>query len=134
RLGTVANTVTGSSGLYVEAVAGMPQILIQYNRSAIAQYGLNISEINNIINAAFAGQRSGLVYEGEKRFDLVVRLAGDDRKNLEDVQNLLITTPGGAQISLNTVAAINVVDGYNQIQRENSQRRIIVGFNVRGRD
>ncbi len=134
KLGHVANTVDGSSALYVEAVTGMPQILIQYNRAAIAQYGMNISDVNNVINAAFAGQSSGLVYEGEKRFDLVVRLAGDSRKSLADVQNLLIATPQGMQIPLRTLAAIDIVDGYNQIQRENSQRRIIVGFNVRGRD
>lgn len=134
KLGRVANTVDGSSALYVEAVTGMPQILIQYNRAAIAQYGMNISDVNNVINAAFAGQSSGLVYEGEKRFDLVVRLAGESRKSVADVQNLLIATPGGLQIPLRTVADITIADGYNQIQRENSQRRIIVGFNVRGRD
>lgn len=134
RLGAIANTVKGSSGLYVEAVTGMPQIVIQYNRSAIAQYGLNVSDINRVVNAAFAGETSGTVYEGEKRFDLVVRLAIDKRKDLADVQNLLIETPSGSQIPLNTVAKIEVIEGPNQIQRENSQRRIIVGFNVRGRD
>ena len=74
KLGDICNTVKGSSGLYVEAVTGMPQIVIQYNRPAIAQYGLNISDINKVINTAFAGQSSGMVYEGEKRFELVVRL------------------------------------------------------------
>src|SRR5690606_34030076 len=77
---------------------------------------------------------SGTVYEGEKRFDLVVRLSGEKRKDLEDVQNLLIPTPQGTQIPLNAVAKVEIVEGPNQIQRENSQRRIIVGFNVRGRD
>jgi heavy metal efflux system protein len=134
RLGSVCNTVEGSSGLYVEAVTGMPQIVIQYNRPVIAQYGLNIADINRAVNAAFAGESSGTVYEGEKRFDLVVRLAANQRKDLVDVQNLLIATPAGNQIPLNAVAKIEVVEGPNQIQRENSQRRIIVGFNVRGRD
>lgn len=134
KLGSVSNTVQGTSGLYVEAVTGMPQIVIQYNRPVIAQYGLNVSDINRVVNAAFAGETSGTVYEGEKRFDLVVRLAVDKRKDLADVQNLLIETPSGSQIPLNTVAKIDVIEGPNQIQRENSQRRIIVGFNVRGRD
>ena len=133
-LGKICNTVQGSSGLYVEAVAGLPQIVVQYNRSAIAQYGLNISDVNRIINSAFAGESSGTVYEGEKRFDLVVRLAGDKRQELSDVQNLLVPTPIGMQIPLYTVANVDIVEGPNQIQRENSQRRIIVGFNVRGRD
>lgn len=134
RLGEICNTVKGSSGLYVEAVTGMPQIVIEYNRAIIAQYGLNIKDINRAVNAAFAGESSGTVYEGEKRFDLVVRLAGERRKDLSDVQNLLIGTPAGTQIPLNAVAKVDIVQGPNQIQRENSQRRIIVGFNVRGRD
>jgi cobalt-zinc-cadmium resistance protein CzcA len=133
-LGKICNTVDGSEALYVEPVSGMPQIVVKYNRSVIAQYGLNISDINRVVNAAFAGESSGMVYEGEKRFDLVVRLSGSKRKNLEDVQQLLIATPQGTQIPLSTVATVAVEDGPNQIQRENSQRRIIVGFNVRGRD
>ena len=134
KLGNICNTVSGSSGIYVETVTGMPQILIQYNRPALAQYGLNISDINKIINSAFAGQSSGMVYEGEKRFDLVVRLIGEKRKDVTDVQNLLIATPQGAQIPLNHIAKVDIIEGPNQIQRENAQRRIIVGFNVRGRD
>lgn len=134
KLGELCNTVEGSSGLYVEAVTGMPQILIQYNRSAIAQYGLNISDINKVVNTAFAGMESGLVYEEEKRFSLVVRLSGEKRKDLEDVQNLLIPTPQGTQVPLNAVASVQIIDGPNQIQREDAHRRIVVGFNVRGRD
>lgn len=133
-LGDISNTVVGARDLYVEAVTGMPQIIIQYNRSAIAQYGLNISDINKVVNTAFAGQSSGLVFEGEKRFDLVVRLSGEQRKDLRDVQNLLIPTPQGTQIPLYQVAKVEVQEGPNQIQREDAQRRIIVGFNVRGRD
>lgn len=134
QIGNIVNSVPGSSGLYVESVTGIPQIVIQYNRAAIAQYGLNISDINRVVNTAFAGQSSGTVYEGEKRFDLVVRLSGEERKNLQDVQNLLIPAANGIQIPLNNVAKVEMKDGPNQIQRENAQRRILVGFNVRGRD
>lgn len=134
RLGKICTTVEGSSGLYVESVTGMPQIVIRYNRTMLAQHGLNVGQINRVVNAAFAGVSSGMVYEGEKRFDLVVRLAGNKRKELADVQNLLIATASGAQIPLSTVAMVDIIDGPNQIQRENAQRRIIVGFNVRGRD
>ena len=133
-LGLICNSVKGSSGLYIESVTGMPQIVIQYNRPLIAQYGLNISDINRIVNTAFAGETSGTVFEGEKRFDLVVRLATNKRKDLADVQNLLIETPHGIQVPLSVFGKIEIVEGPNQIQRENSQRRIIVGFNVRGRD
>ncbi|MBC9812828.1 CusA/CzcA family heavy metal efflux RND transporter [Crocinitomicaceae bacterium CZZ-1] len=134
QIGSICTTIDGVTGLYVEAVSGMPQIVINYKRAAVAQYGLNISDINRIVNSAFAGETSGSVFEGEKRFDLVVRLSGEKRKELEDVQQLLIPVPNGTQIPLNTVADVAIVDSPNQIQRENSQRRIIVGFNVDGRD
>ncbi len=134
QLGKIVGSVKGSSGVYVEAVTGMPQIVIKFNRATIAQYGLNIKNVNNIVNSAFAGAVGGTVYEGEKRFDLVVRLLGDKRQNLEDVQNLLVATPNGQQIPLSSIADVNIIEGPNQIQREDSQRRIIVGFNVRGRD
>lgn len=133
-LGHICQSIDGSANVYVEALSGMPQIVIRYNRDAIARHGLSIAEINNVVNTAFAGQSSGIVYEGEKRFDLVVRLKQNLRKDLSDVQNLLIRTPSGVQIPLNHVASVQLEDGPNQIQRENSQRRIIVGFNVRGRD
>jgi cobalt-zinc-cadmium resistance protein CzcA len=134
KLGKIANTVEGTSDLYIETVTGMPQIVIDYNRASIAQYGLNIEDINRIVNTAFAGQSTGVVYEGEKRFDLVVRLIGEKRQDLADVQNLLIPTPNGLQIPLSQLAKVEITEGPNQIQREDAKRRIVVGFNVRGRD
>jgi len=134
RLGAVVNRVTGADDVYVETVTGMPQIVIKYNRAAMARYGLNIEEINRSVNAAFAGQRAGSVFEGERRFDLVVRLEDEQRKEVADVQNLLIPTASGTQIPLYQVADVRVMEGPNQIQREDAKRRIIVGFNVRGRD
>jgi len=133
-LGKIVNEVEGSQDLFVEPVTGMPQIVIEYNRDAIAQYNLNIADINRVVNTAFAGQSSGLVFEGEKRFDLMVRLNIDKRKNLEDVKNLLIPTPQGTTIPLNQLAEVDIKNGPNQIQREDAKRRIVVGFNVRGRD
>lgn len=134
KLGHVVNGVQGSQDLFVEPVTGMPQIIINYNRSAIAQYNLNIADINKVINTAFAGQSSGLVFEGEKRFDLTVRLDTDQRKDLEDVRNLLIPTNQGTSIPLYQLADVDIKNGPNQIQREDAKRRIVVGFNVRGRD
>jgi len=133
-LGKIVNEVEGSQDLFVEPVTGMPQIVIEYNRDAIAQYNLNIADINRVVNTAFAGQSSGLVFEGEKRFDLMVRLNTDKRRNLEDVRNLLIPTPQGTNIPLNQLAIVEIKNGPNQIQREDAKRRIVVGFNVRGRD
>ncbi len=134
KLGNICNTVKGVNGLYIESVTGMPQIVIRYNRALIAQYGADISEINRTIKAAFAGEKSGTVYEGEKRFDLVVRVSGDKRKNLSDVQNLLVGVADHSQVPLNTLASVEIIEGPNQIQREKSQRRIIVGFNAHDRD
>ncbi|MEQ1554884.1 MAG: CusA/CzcA family heavy metal efflux RND transporter, partial [Ferruginibacter sp.] len=134
KLGAIINTVDGAKNLYVEAVSGMPQIIINYNRNTIAQYGLNIVEINKIVNTALAGQSTGTIFEGEKRFDVVVKLKGELKTDVKDVQNLLIPTPQGTQIPLSQLADVQIKDGPNQIQREDAKRRIVVGFNVRGRD
>ena len=134
KLGKIVHGIKGAEDLYVEPVTGMPQILIEYNRSKISQYGLDISTINNVVNAAFSGQTAGLVYEGEKRFDLVVRMEKSKRQDLNDVQELLIPTSQGNQITLSSIAKVEIIDGPNQIQRENTKRRIVVGFNARGKD
>ncbi|MTG97518.1 CusA/CzcA family heavy metal efflux RND transporter [Myroides sp. BIT-d1] len=134
KIGHIASTVKGATNLYVEPVTGMPQLLIEYNRPAIARYRLSIAEINRIVNTALAGQSTGMVYEGEKRFDMVVRMDEANRKNLSDIQNLLIPTPLGNQVPLNQLATVEIKEGPNQIQRENAQRRIFVGFNVKDRD
>jgi cobalt-zinc-cadmium resistance protein CzcA len=134
KLGAIVNTVEGAKNLYLEPITGMPEVIIEYNRDAIAQYNLNIAEINKVVNTAFAGQSSGLLFEGEKRFDVVVRLNTDKRNDLDDVKNLLIPTPLGTQIPLYQLAKVEIKNGPNQIQREDAKRRIIIGFNVRGRD
>ncbi|MCX2574633.1 CusA/CzcA family heavy metal efflux RND transporter [Pedobacter sandarakinus] len=134
QLGSIINSVDGAQDLFIEPVTGMPQVLISYNRALIAQYHLDIMDVNRIVNTAFAGQRAGNIFEGEKRFELVVRLDGEQRKNLIDIQNLLIPTPLGNQIPLGQLAAVEIKNGPNQIQREDAKRRMVVGFNVRGRD
>ena len=134
KLGKIVNTVEGAENLFVEPITGMPQVIIEYNRPVIAQYHLSIADINRVVNTAFAGQSTGLVFEGEKRFELVVRLDNDKRKDLEDVKNLLIPTPNGTQIPLSQLADVSIKNGPNQIQREDAKRRIVVGFNVNGRD
>jgi cobalt-zinc-cadmium resistance protein CzcA len=134
KLNKIIATVDGAEEIYVEAITGMPQVIIEYNRPAIAQYNMSIADINKVVNTAFAGQSGGIVYEGEKRFDLVVRLDSNQRKNISDIQNLLVETPQGTQVPLQQLANIEIKDGPNQIQREDTKRRMIVGFNVRGRD
>lgn len=134
KLGRIVETVKGTKDLYIEPISGLPQVVVKFNRALIAQYQLSIADVNRIINTAFAGQSTGLVFEGERRFDMVVRLNPDDRKNLNNIRNLLIPTPAGSQIPLSQLADVNIEQGPNQIQRENTQRRIVVGFNIKGRD
>lgn len=134
RLGSICEHIEGAKDIYVEKVTGMPQVVINYNRNIIAQYGLNVTMINDIVNMAFAGKSAGKVYEGERQFDLVVRLSKESRNRIEDIENLLVPLPSGNQIPLRQIAEIKSIIGPNQIQREDAHRRIIVGFNVRGRD
>ncbi len=134
RLGGIIRTVGGAEDLYIEPVVGAPQVVIDFDRSALARHHISVSHANKVINAAFAGQQAGLLYEGEKRFDLVVRLADEKRQSIEHIRNLLIPTPTGIQIPLYQLADVQLKSSTNQIQREDTKRRIVVGFNVRGRD
>ncbi|GAA4465055.1 CusA/CzcA family heavy metal efflux RND transporter [Nibrella saemangeumensis] len=139
RIGRVVATVPGAEDLYVEQVSGLPQIVVQFNRDALARFGLSIEDANRYLQAAFAGASAGLVYEGERRYELVVRLQAQSRQRLEDVQNLLITTVDnpaehGQMVPLSQIADVSFQNSINQVQREDAQRRIIVAFNVRGRD
>lgn len=134
QLGKLIPKIEGAKDLYVETVTGLPQVVITYDRALLAQYGVDIQSANQIVNAALAGQVSGKVYEGEKRFDLLVRLDSSKRKNLEDIQQLLIPISSGHYLPLQQMATVEIKDGPNQIQREDAKRRIIIGFNVRGRD
>lgn len=133
-LGRLVSGVDGAEDLYVEKVTGMPQVVVTYDRDAMAMYGLSVRDVNNTVNAAFAGQSAGVVYEGEKRFDLVVRLEQGSRNSVSDIENLLIPVDAHNQVPLSQVARIEEIVGPNQIQRENTRRRIIIGFNVVGRD
>jgi cobalt-zinc-cadmium resistance protein CzcA len=134
KLGKLSATVEGAQDIYVEQATGQSQIVVKFDRDKIAQFGLNIEDVNRVIKAGFAGESAGLVYEGEKRFDLVVRLEKDNRQDLEDINNLFITAPNGNQIPIAQLAEVEFKISPNQIQRDDAKRRITVGFNVRGRD
>lgn len=134
KIGKLVTTVKGAQDLYVEQSTGQQQIVVKFDRDKIAQFGLNIEDINRVLRTGFAGESAGLVYEGEKRFDLVVRLATNNRQDIEDINNLYVTSPGGQQIPIAQLAEVEFKMSPNQIQRDDAKRRIIVGFNVRGRD
>lgn len=124
----------GVSDAKLERVAGLPQITVRYNKDKLALYGLNIGDLNRVIRIGFAGEAAGSIYEKEKRFDLVVRLEADSRQDITNLKSLFITLPSGNQIPLEQVADIKYEDGPMQISREDGKRRIVVGFNVRGKD
>ena len=108
--------------------------MININRDEVAKYGMNIFDINQAINTAFAAHAAGLVFEGKRRYDLTVRLAPESRQSIEDVRNVFLTAPSGVQIPLKQLADVDFKIGPNQIQREDAKRRITVAFNVRGTD
>ena len=130
----IFSTVEGTGVPQIEKVTGLPQITIVYNRDRMAQYSLNIKDLNRIVRIAFAGESAGLIFENERRFDLVVRLGESQRQDIEDVRNLYVPLPGGGQIPLQQVAAITYINGPAQISHEDAKRRIVIGINVRGRD
>lgn len=134
RIGKIVGGINGATDVYVEQVSGLPQVVVKFDRAKIASFGLNIEDVNMVINTAFAGSSAGLVFDGEKRFDLVLRVEKDKRQSLDDIKNIYITAPNGNQIPLSQVAAIDYKIGPNQIQRDDAKRRILVGFNTRGRD
>lgn len=129
----IAN-IEGVGDMRAEATKGLPQMTIHYDRDRVAQYGLNIDDLNRTISTAFSGESAGIVFENEKRFDIVVRLHEDYRRSINDIKSLFVSLPDGKQIPLSEVASIDYKDGPMQISREGTNRRIYVGINVRGRD
>jgi len=130
----IIQTVNGATDPQVEQTTGLPQIAITYDRTRLASYGMNITDINHNVSTAFAGEVAGVVYEDEKKFDLVVRLDSASRGSIEDVKNLFVPTPNGIPLPLAQLAKVSFVEGPAQISREDGKRRIVVGFNVRDRD
>ena len=138
RLGQKAEAlikpIQGVGDLRLEQTQGLPQMVVKYQREQLAQYGLNVEELNMTLRAAFAGSTAGVVFEGERRFDLTVRLEENSRKDIESIKNLYVSLPNGGQVPLSQVARIEMVEGPMQISREDAKRRIVLGVNARNRD
>ena len=126
----VISRLDGVGTVNVEQTIGMPQIMVSYDYQRMAQYGLHIQEVNRVIRSAFAGEKAGIIYEGDKRFDLVVRLAEENRSGLEDVKNLYVSLDNGSQVPLSSIANIELINAPMQVSRENTNRRIVIGVNV----
>lgn len=134
QIAAVVQKVPGAADVKVEATTGLPQLQIKVDRAAIARYGINAEDVNNVVRSIVAGIEAGQVYEGEKRFNLVVRLNEENSKDVETIKNLLVSAPNGARIPLSQLAEIQLVEGPAQISREDTRRRIGIELNVRGRD
>ena len=130
----IIQKIDGAEEINVEKVTGSGQVQIVYDRKKIAQYGLNISDINNILKTAFAGNVAGVVYDEEKRFDLVVRFDKEFQNNIDYIKSLYVSLPNGNQITLDQLANIEIKTGTAQVSRETTKRRVTVSFNVRNRD
>ena len=128
------NDVEGASDVSLEKTVGLPQMNVKFNRRKLAQYGLSIESVNDVIAMGFAGRISGQVFEGEKQFDIAVRFDSDHKGSIEDLKRLYIDTPNGNRIPLEALAEVTETFGAAKISRDNTQRRIVVGVNVRNRD
>ncbi|BAW80625.1 CzcA family heavy metal efflux pump [Candidatus Nitrosoglobus terrae] len=151
QIATILRTVPGATDIRVEQIAGLPTLSVNIKRQELARYGLNVADIQGIVQIAMGGVATGKIYQGDRRFDLVVRLPEQYRVDIETLSRLPILLPaipptqqapgqvtaqaiGAAYVPLSTVAEIQIQSGPNQITRENGKRRIVTTFNVRGRD
>ena len=134
EIARLIENVEGAADITVEKIEGLPQMQVKYDRAKIARYGLNIAEVNDVISMGFAGKVSGSVFEGEKRFDLVVRFDKDHRKDIQNIKNAFISTSAGFQVPLKELADISYTTGPAKISRDDTRRRIVVSVNVRNRD
>jgi cobalt-zinc-cadmium resistance protein CzcA len=137
----IIEKIPGASDVKLEQVTGLPVLSIQMDRPAMARYGLNVTDVQDVVQVAIGGADAGQIFEGDRRFDLVVRLPEDVRTNIEKLKQIPISLPGdGASngrmnyIPISAVAKFEVAPGPNQVSRENGKRHIIVTANVRGRD
>lgn len=134
QIGSAVSKIPGAEDVKVEQVSGLPQLQIQVDREAVARHGINVEDVNDLVESVVAGKSAGQVYEGEQRFNLVVRLGEESGNDVETIKNLLVSAPNGARVPLFQLASVKIVEGPAQISREDTRRRIGVEVNVRGRD
>lgn len=134
EIAKVVRTVKGAADIQVDQVTGTPQLLIRPDRQAIARYGINLADVQNVIRAAVGGETAGQIFEGIRRFDIYVRFEPEARSTLEAIREILIEAPGGMKVPLSQLASVEEIVGPRQITREDNQRFITIQCNVVGRD
>ena len=130
----ITASIDGAADVQTEQVLGQPQLLVRIDRTALARLGLNVEDVQDVIRTAVGGAAAGQVFDGQRRFDILVRYAEPYRASAQAIGRAFVAAPGGARIPLEQVAAIEEIVGPKQISREASQRRIVVQANVDGRD
>lgn len=126
--------VPGAADIILDKTVGLPQMSVKYNRRKVAYYGLSIETLNDYLAMAFGGATAGVVFEGEKRFDLVLRLQSEYRTDIDDIRNLPIALSNGKQVPMSELADIEYSTGPAKISRDDTHRRVVVSVNVRNRD
>ncbi len=134
QVARVLKSVDGSRDIRIERLSGQQALTVDIDRKAIARHGINVADVHSLIETAIGGKEVTTLYEGERRYNVVVRFPAAARQSAEAIGNTLLTTPDGAQVPLYSVARIELVDGPAQISRESGKRRVVVGANVEGRD
>jgi cobalt-zinc-cadmium resistance protein CzcA len=130
---SLISKIPGAADIKVEQITGLPQLVVKYDREKIAKYGLNIMDLNTIVRTAYAGEAAGVVFEGEKKFDLVVRFNHENRTEV-NLKRLFVRLNNGNQIPLSEVANVYYLEGPMQVSRDDTKRRITIGINVRNKD
>jgi cobalt-zinc-cadmium resistance protein CzcA len=134
EIAEVINRIDGAEGVKVEQVSGLPILSIEADRPALYRYGINVADVQEVIAAATGGEEAGLIFEGDRRFSIVVRLPERLRNDLTTLERLPVPLPQGGYVPVGEVAQVTLAPGANQISRENGKRRLVVSANVRGRD
>jgi heavy metal efflux system protein len=134
RIGAAVGGVRGAGDVKVEQVSGMPQYDLEIDREAAARYGIRVGDVNDTIETAIGGRQATTLIEGQRRFAVTVRFPEDSRKDIDEIERLLVPGPEGMRVPLAQLAKVNLVQAPGQVSRENGMRRVVVEANVRGRD
>ncbi len=134
KVAAIMGSVQGAEDISVQQVEGLPQLQIKILRDKIAKYGINVEDINNVIETAIAGKTSGVVFEGDKKFDIVIKYNDDYKSNIDLIGNILVASSDNLMIPLSELADIKIEEGPAEITRDNGKRRIVIQGNIRGRD
>lgn len=130
----IVEEIPGADDVILEKTTGLPQIKVAYDRQKMARHHMDVNTLNTYLSAAFGGKKAGVIFEGERRFDLVLRLQSQSRQDISDISRLMIETPAGVQVPLSEFASIEYTEGPARISRDNTHRRVVVSVNVRNRD